>query len=140
MIQRSERMPDVTTPTARYPFEAILHQGAIENIFIDTMSTRGLIIDRPTTVQDWVILSPDEAQNGYRIKIKLLHLKDIKDNQPGQLSNSNTSFKQASEHKEYIKETIVYAKYVIGCDGAHSWVRKKLGVTLNGEQTSKQRE
>ncbi|OQE31501.1 hypothetical protein PENSTE_c001G02711 [Penicillium steckii] len=27
----------------------------------------------------------------------------------------------------------IYAKYVIGCDGAHSWVRQQLGLTLEGE-------
>lgn len=32
------------------------------------------------------------------------------------------------------KETI-RAKYMIGCDGAHSWTRKQLGFTMEGEQT-----
>jgi phenol 2-monooxygenase len=32
------------------------------------------------------------------------------------------------------KET-VRAKYMIGCDGAHSWVRNQLGYKLEGEQT-----
>ena len=30
---------------------------------------------------------------------------------------------------------IVHAKYVLGADGAHSWVRKQLGFTMDGEQT-----
>lgn len=30
---------------------------------------------------------------------------------------------------------IVRAKYMIGCDGAHSWTRKQLGFHLEGEQT-----
>lgn len=29
----------------------------------------------------------------------------------------------------------VRAKYVIGCDGAHSWVRRQLGFEMEGEQT-----
>lgn len=29
----------------------------------------------------------------------------------------------------------VKAKYVIGCDGAHSWVRRQLGFAMEGEQT-----
>jgi phenol 2-monooxygenase (NADPH) len=32
---------------------------------------------------------------------------------------------------------IVNAKFVVGADGAHSWVRKSLGITMDGEQTSK---
>ncbi|CAF2157121.1 unnamed protein product [Rotaria magnacalcarata] len=135
-IERSERIPDVTTPTARYPFEVTLHQGAIENIFIDAMSTRGLIVDRPTTVHDWAILSSTEAQNGYRIKITLGHLTEPKHIKLSQFPSNNTDPKKENEQNGYVKETIVYAKYVIGCDGAHSWVRKKLGFTLNGEQTN----
>lgn len=29
--------------------------------------------------------------------------------------------------------TTVEAKYILGCDGAHSWVRKQLGLRLEGE-------
>ena len=30
---------------------------------------------------------------------------------------------------------IIHAKYVIGCDGAHSWTRKQIGAELEGEPT-----
>lgn len=33
------------------------------------------------------------------------------------------------------EESIVECKYMIGCDGAHSWVREKLGITMEGAQT-----
>jgi 2-polyprenyl-6-methoxyphenol hydroxylase-like FAD-dependent oxidoreductase len=29
----------------------------------------------------------------------------------------------------------VRAKFVVGADGAHSWVRKSLGISMDGEQT-----
>jgi phenol 2-monooxygenase len=29
----------------------------------------------------------------------------------------------------------VLAKYVVGCDGAHSWTRRQIGVVMEGEQT-----
>lgn len=29
----------------------------------------------------------------------------------------------------------IKAKYVIGCDGGHSWVRRTLGIEMVGEQT-----
>lgn len=36
------------------------------------------------------------------------------------------------------KETeTIKAKYVIGCDGGHSWVRRTLGIEMVGEQTGK---
>ena len=31
---------------------------------------------------------------------------------------------------------LVHARYVVGADGAHSWVRKTLGIVLDGEQTN----
>lgn len=30
---------------------------------------------------------------------------------------------------------IVKAKYLVGCDGAHSWTRKQLGISLEGKQS-----
>jgi phenol 2-monooxygenase len=30
---------------------------------------------------------------------------------------------------------VIHAKYVIGCDGAHSWTRKQIGGKMEGEQT-----
>jgi 2-polyprenyl-6-methoxyphenol hydroxylase-like FAD-dependent oxidoreductase len=33
------------------------------------------------------------------------------------------------------KTEVVRAKYVVGCDGAHSWTRKQLGFQLEGEPT-----
>jgi 2-polyprenyl-6-methoxyphenol hydroxylase-like FAD-dependent oxidoreductase len=39
-----------------------------------------------------------------------------------------------SREKEGLVET-VRAKYMIGCDGAHSWTRKQIGSDLQGEPT-----
>lgn len=33
------------------------------------------------------------------------------------------------------EESVVKCKYMIGCDGAHSWVREKLGIVMEGSQT-----
>jgi hypothetical protein len=41
------RVPDVTAPSARYPYEVTLHQGEIENLFLDSMRKEGLEVDRP---------------------------------------------------------------------------------------------
>ena len=42
--------------------------------------------------------------------------------------------KAATKSRAGSKE-IVRAKYMIGCDGAHSWTRNQLGYKLEGEQT-----
>jgi phenol 2-monooxygenase len=42
--------------------------------------------------------------------------------------------KASKNGKAGTRETI-RAKYMIGCDGAHSWTRRQLGYKLEGEQT-----
>jgi phenol 2-monooxygenase len=42
--------------------------------------------------------------------------------------------KAATNGRAGTRET-VRAKYMIGCDGAHSWTRTQLGYSLEGEQT-----
>lgn len=101
------------------------------------MSTRGLIVDRPTAICDWHILPIADTQNGYRIKVTLRHLTDAEDIAEGQLKHNIISATTMKSQEHESKEAIIYAKYVIGCDGAHSWVRKKLGFTMDGEQTGK---
>ena len=67
------RVPDVTAPTARYPYECTLHQGEIENLFLDSMRKEGLEVDRsvvPISLQ----LSEDPKEladpHAYPIKVR----------------------------------------------------------------------
>ncbi|KAI0042735.1 hypothetical protein FA95DRAFT_1499663 [Auriscalpium vulgare] len=116
-IERIGRVPDVTAPSARYPFEATLHQGEIENIFLTSMRKEGVEVERPIVPRSLEI-STDEVllkdPQSYPVKVILQHLE--------------------AADKEDDTE-VVYAKYVVGADGAHSWVRKTLGFTMDGEQT-----
>ncbi|KAI0339685.1 hypothetical protein BDW22DRAFT_1361261 [Trametopsis cervina] len=115
-IQRTGRAADVTAPTARYPFEVTLHQGAIENIFLDSMSDLGLKVDRPI-----VPTSIRLSQNPTQLADPQQHPVQVVLNHVGMPDGEDTE--------------IVNAKFVIGADGAHSWVRKSLGITMDGEQT-----
>ncbi|KAI0773261.1 FAD binding domain-containing protein [Trametes elegans] len=116
-IERTGRAPDVTAPTARYPFEVTLHQGAIEAIFLDSMRAHGVIVERPI-VPTALELSKSEEElkdpNAHPVKVTLQHL----DSPQGRGDTE-----------------IVRAKFVVGADGAHSWVRKTLGIALDGQQT-----
>jgi len=116
-IARDGRAPDVTAPTARFPFEVTLHQGAIESIFLDSMRNSGLQIDRPVLPESLEVSADDAELNSpdsYPVKIVLKHL----------------------ETDEGGSETeVIHAKYVLGADGAHSWVRNAISFTMDGEQT-----
>jgi len=116
-IVRTGRAPDVTAPTARYPFAVTLHQGAIESIFLDSMKSAGVIVDRPV-VPTSLQLSNDEKvlndPNAHAVRVVLKYL----DAAEGQIGTE-----------------IVHAKFVVGADGAHSWVRRSLGIEMEGAQT-----
>ncbi|PSR71348.1 hypothetical protein PHLCEN_2v12777 [Hermanssonia centrifuga] len=117
-IERTGRAADVTASTARFPFEVTLHQGAIEAIFLDSMASMSVRVERPI-IPTSIKLSMEEAEladpHSHPIEIVLKHL-DAEDGQ--------------------VDTEIVHAKYVVGADGAHSWVRKALGITMDGEQTN----
>ncbi|KAA1476570.1 hypothetical protein DENSPDRAFT_785394 [Dentipellis sp. KUC8613] len=119
-IERTGRVADVTAPTARFPFKvsATLHQGEIENLFINSMRKLSLEVERPI-VPSFLEISSDEAllkdPQSHPVKVVLQHLD--------------------AEGEHPVCSEIVHAKYVLGADGAHSWVRKTLGITMDGDQT-----
>jgi len=109
------RVSDLPHPTARFPFEATLRQGDIESIFLDAMLSNGLKVDRPL-LPELLEVSDDDAElnnpGSYPVKVVLKHL----------------------EPNEGEPETeVVHAKYVLGADGAHSWVRDAIGLTMYPE-------
>ncbi|KIO07031.1 hypothetical protein M404DRAFT_137441 [Pisolithus tinctorius Marx 270] len=114
-IELTGRAPGVIAPTARFPFVVGLHQGAIEAIFLDFMSQNNLIVDRPTRPYAMEISQGQpHSPSSYPVKVTLEHLNAPTDGE---------------------KTEVVHAKYVIGADGAHSWVRQTLGIDMVGEQT-----
>ncbi|KAI0923519.1 hypothetical protein AcV5_009039 [Taiwanofungus camphoratus] len=116
-IERTGRAADVNAPSARYPFEVTLHQGAIEAIMLDSMLSMGVKVERPI-VPTSIELSKSEADikdpASHPVKVVLKHL-------------------EAAEGKPDTE--IIYAKFVVGADGAHSWVRKSFDIKMEGEQT-----
>ncbi|KIN98008.1 hypothetical protein M404DRAFT_865513 [Pisolithus tinctorius Marx 270] len=115
-IEFTARASDAV-PTARFPFKIGLHQGAIEDAFIDSMAQHNLRVDRP--VEPLAIeLSRDQEQlrslSSYPVKVTLAHLNATIDAD---------------------KLEVVRAKYVVGADGAHSWVRNAFGISMDGDQT-----
>ncbi|CAE7114877.1 unnamed protein product [Rhizoctonia solani] len=171
-IERSDRLPDVTAPTARFPFEVTLHQGAIENIFRDAMRalgkgqapngacprefekrsdanekfswpSRSLEVEQPI-VPTSISLSTDPAELASRDSYPVtVHLKRLSEDEAQRLSrpvagappNSNAAVDGSSVKVEEDREEIVRAKYVVGCDGAHSWTRAQMGWKMEGEHT-----
>ncbi|KAG1771531.1 FAD binding domain-containing protein [Suillus occidentalis] len=116
-IERTGRAADVTAPTARYPFKITIAQASIEALFIESLKSQGISVDRPIVPSSLEISQdPEELldPSAYPVKVVLDHI----------LPSGTTT-----------EQEIVHAKFVLGADGAHSWVRKTLGFTMDGEQT-----
>ncbi|KAI0804706.1 FAD binding domain-containing protein [Irpex lacteus] len=113
-IERASRIPNITAPRGLYPFNLTNHQGAHEAIFTDEMPKYGGCVERPYEPS---ALSIDEEK------------VDDADAYPVTVQIQNV-------HEPSEKETI-RAKYVVGADGAHSWVRKALDIQAVGDRTDR---
>ncbi|KAG9313142.1 putative monooxygenase [Chiua virens] len=116
-IKCAGRVPDISASSARYPFGLTLQQGGIEAIFLDSMKDHGLQVGRPRQPSA-IEISEDPKElsslSSYPVKVTIECLDAVDDEN---------------------KTEIVHAKFVVGADGAHSWVRKTLGIEMEGEQT-----
>ncbi|KAI5895589.1 uncharacterized protein SCHCODRAFT_02573393 [Schizophyllum commune H4-8] len=113
-IELSVRVPTVTATTARYKFNVTLHQGAVEGIFREALSSMGVEVEHSTVPTSLDILDEYLGNpNAYAVKV---HLAD------GDSANPSPN-------------EVVNARFVLGTDGARSWTRKALGFVLEGEQT-----
>ncbi|KAH7062968.1 FAD binding domain-containing protein [Paraphoma chrysanthemicola] len=152
VIRRSDRVPDVPVGLSRFQ-QIVLHQGRIERFFLDHIkkhSKNTLHVDRGVLPESLQI--SDDCDNhsldNYPIIVQLRHLTE-EEARPAQSNGSSVNdglFRSnlaeddtddliaKSKDKEGSTE-IVHAKYMVGCDGAHSWTRRQLGFKLEGEPT-----
>ncbi|CAK7221596.1 hypothetical protein SCUCBS95973_004550 [Sporothrix curviconia] len=156
-IARSGRIPDSIPGISRFQ-QVVLNQGRIERFFLDMIAKESSIhVERgvlPTSLQFDESKAEDISPDSYPITVTLRHLTE-EEATPKQtataangVSVSDGLFRsnlapddtadmiRAAElnAKANTVET-VHAKYMLGADGAHSWVRRELGFTLEGEQT-----
>ncbi|KAI0738678.1 FAD binding domain-containing protein [Daedaleopsis nitida] len=105
-IVRADRTPSIASPTARYPYLITRHQGAIEALFRGSMEPMGLFVQR-STIPTGIEISQEESElndpQAYPVKVTL---------------------KRLDREEDDIE--VVKAKFIVGCDGAHSWVRNTL--------------
>lgn len=134
--------------------QIVLHQGRIERFFLDHIkkhSKDSIRVERAVLPEAIFFNETDmgnHAPETYPITVKLRHLTE-EEATPAQSKGSATQdglFRsnlaeddtdeliRSSREKDGSTETI-RAKYVVGCDGAHSWTRRQLGFELEGEPT-----
>jgi phenol 2-monooxygenase len=128
-----------------------LTQGRIESFYIENLRKySGAQVERSTAP---VSLEIDESVvedvNAHPVTVILRHESvtetgsTIYTKDPARHSNTSNSFKDHKDQQALEKSKdighgttkIVKAKYVIGCDGAHSWTRQQIGCQLEGDST-----
>lgn len=157
VIQRSSRIADTIPGISRFQ-QVVLHQGRIERFFLDAMkdfSEGAVSVERgvlPTSLE--IDTATVEDPDAYPVTVQLRHLGEEESTPKQTATMSNGSSVQdglfrsnlaaddtadllkAAELNEKANTTeVVKAKYVVGADGAHSWVRKEIGLKLEGEST-----
>ncbi|KAG0638769.1 phenol 2-monooxygenase [Tuber brumale] len=87
------------------PYILLVHQGMIEELFLEDMEARGVRVQRSSTFDSYIL---DE--------------------------NPNAEYPVIAKYKHNGRDRITRAKYLVGCDGAHSAVRSSMpGNEMQGE-------
>ena len=161
-LQRSDRIPDTIPGISRFQ-QVVLHQGRIERFFLDSIKDHSDIrVERGVLPTSFAF---DEAKAGdfedYPITVTLRTLSD-QESTPQQRQQHQKSpdgretviedglFRSnlgADDTEDLIRATEakanrnanqvepVKARFMVGCDGAHSWVRRQAGFSLEGDST-----
>ncbi|GAA5887203.1 hypothetical protein JCM5296_004561 [Sporobolomyces johnsonii] len=152
-IVRTKRTPDNEPGTSRFP-HAVLTQARIEQFMLDAIKEfDNLTVDRsiaPAALSVDPSLISSFSPSSYPITVTLRHLTEsestpaqtgavpnglfrsniLSDEEVEAIAAGKADFDKAGE------EETVRAKFVVGCDGARSWVRKQLGLTLEGDSAN----
>ncbi|RMJ27070.1 Phenol 2-monooxygenase [Aspergillus sp. HF37] len=150
-IRRSGRIADTIPGVSRFQ-QVVLHQGRIERFFIDSIREHSDIeVERGVLPSSFHF---DESKatdfNDYPISVTLQKLSE-EEATPEQRQHGSASkdglFRsslapddtedliRASKRNNDNQSEVVKAKFMVGCDGARSWVRKQLGFSLVGDST-----
>ncbi|KAJ5682531.1 hypothetical protein N7462_005696 [Penicillium macrosclerotiorum] len=148
--------PHCSSKVNESPFRnMLLNQGRIERFLLDSMRQHSdLEVERGVIAESLEYNDELEGDpDAYPITVKLRTLDEEEANpssisQKGDGSNHlNSGFKRSSllpddwddlireSRRKQTKTEIVKAKYLIGCDGAHSWTRKQVNIPLVGSST-----
>lgn len=120
----------------------LLNQGRLERFLLDSIRQHSdLEIERGIVAESFEYDENLERDpNAYPITVKLRTLSSEEAILPSGLEQSNLlpddwdDLIQMSKGRQTTTE-IVKAKYLIGCDGAHSWTRKQVNIPLEGSST-----
>ena len=136
VITRNQRIATSKVGISRFQ-GCEIHQGVIEQTLLDFLVAQDLSkveVERNVVTESLTVDVADE----YPVTLSIRHGASSDKSQAGvngtQRHSSHGMMNDDDSHDSDERETIK-AKYVIGCDGAHSWTRQQVGLTLEGEQS-----
>ncbi|KAL9117600.1 MAG: hypothetical protein Q9187_005862, partial [Circinaria calcarea] len=146
-IQRSQRVISQKVGIGRFT-QVCINQGIIEQTFVDLLKINARVKVERSVVPEKLELDHSciDEQDAYPITIKVRHSRHGTDASETNGVKDTTYHTQngleeaadgisGQEDVENGQVEIIKAKYVLGCDGAHSWTRQQLGLRLEGKQT-----
>lgn len=128
--------------------------GRIERYFIDSLKEHDITVERgvmPEAIHLDESVDPAD-RTAYPVTVTLRHLTEDQA-MPAECRTHGSGVQSGLFRSNLAKDDtddilnaakanpragsteVVHAKYLIGCDGAHSWVRRQLGFAMEGEQT-----
>jgi phenol 2-monooxygenase len=145
-IYRTESIPDTIPGISRFQ-QIVVHQGRIEQWFSDAIkkwSHGKMEVDRPVLP---LALELDESVksddfDAHPVQVTVRHMADeaaMAEQYGSKVANGLFRAFEGDSNKDKFEgdegKEIIHAKYVIGCDGAHSWTRRQIGIEMEGEST-----
>ncbi|KAL4795319.1 FAD binding domain-containing protein [Aspergillus venezuelensis] len=133
-LQRSDRKSVMEPGTSRLP-QMVLHQGRIERFSLDYIERCSGIHAYPITVHLRHLSEAEATPKQMGTAVNGCAVQDglFRSNLPP--DDTEELLKTSALDGEANKDEVIKAKYMVGADGAHSWVRQELGFSPEGEST-----
>ncbi|KAJ5687414.1 hypothetical protein N7536_010033 [Penicillium majusculum] len=139
-LQRQTVTPNSQPGWSRF-HESTLSQAKVEEYLMEYVRGHGNVDIRRETTPITLEIDYDtiDDHSKFPIRVNLESVASLsKPHCNGmETPGSDTSSEPHSDDSGYAgMDTVVETKYIVGCDGARSWVRKELGLRLEGESSS----
>ncbi|KAL9626538.1 MAG: hypothetical protein Q9204_007226 [Flavoplaca sp. TL-2023a] len=142
LIHRSSRMSNTIPGLSRFPCGVLLAQHRIEDIFLEEIHKCSTVEIRRNVEPTSIHMDNKKIHNHNAHAVTVELQRTAMGQSKPVMSNGNTASNWQSGESQHAhmdqsqtSNEKVRARYVIGCDGAHSWTRAQLGFCMEGEQT-----
>ncbi|EGN91589.1 hypothetical protein SERLA73DRAFT_100302 [Serpula lacrymans var. lacrymans S7.3] len=133
-IKESGPTLNIAVSSTRYPFEVLAPIAITEGILRKAIGEHGVKVEEPVIpISIDIDETTSQGSDNHPIQLTIAHLKEeylrsqsIPQTQRGHLSKEEAAIERTE---------VIQSKFVVGGDGAHSWVRKSVNIAMEGEKT-----